>query len=114
MIPPPDNQKSEDQTRLDALQKAWRVTTHGGIRASRTALVAFGEIDGRPVAVKLARGDDERCGGDALRQYAGHGAARLLAAKDGAPLLERAVPGVPLRTAPIPRRASRRPQRSRP
>ena len=96
MFPPLDGQNFEDRARLDALLKAWRVVTDRSLRASPTALVAFGDIDGRPVVVKLARGDDERRAAAALCHYAGHGAVRLLAAKEGALLLERAVPGVPL------------------
>jgi streptomycin 6-kinase len=87
---------TSDRDRLDAVAQAWRVVIDGSLRASPTALVAFGGIDGRPVVVKLARGDDEHRAAAALRHYAGHGAVRLLAATDGALLLERAVPGQPL------------------
>ena len=87
---------TNDRARLDALARAWRVALAGSPRASPAALVAFGEVDGRPVVVKLARGDDEQRAAAALGHYAGHGAVRLLAARQGALLLERAVPGVPL------------------
>lgn len=96
MISPSDDRNSKNQARLDGLLKAWRVVTDGSLRVSPTALVAFGDSDGRAVVVKLARGDDERRAAAALCHYAGHGAVRLLAAREGALLLERAVPGVPL------------------
>jgi len=76
--------------------KAWGVRAERAV-ASETSALVFGTSAGRPVVLKVTRGDgDEWRSGEIASAFGGRGVVQVYEHVDGAALLERLVPGTPL------------------
>lgn len=85
------------QNRLDHHVREWRVDVER-VLETETSLLAFGDCGKQPVVLKIIKADgDEWCAGEVLAAFNSRGVVRVLKHVGGAMLLERAVPGNPLR-----------------
>jgi streptomycin 6-kinase len=82
--------------RLDERITAWRMSVEE-TRETESSIIAFGHRDDQPVVLKIVRhpGDEWRSG-EVLAAFAGKGTARVIENADGAMLMERLIPGIPL------------------
>lgn len=89
----------DDSVRAVLLDRArqWGVVLEHKTLATVSSVIGVGLRDGRPVVLKVSRArSDEQAGVMALRHFGDKAAAVVIEARDGAVLLERAVPGTPL------------------
>lgn len=86
----------ELKARIAERVKAWGVRPERAV-ASETSALVFGTSAGRPVVLKVARGEgDEWRSGELAAAFGGRGVVQVYERVDGAALLERLVPGTPL------------------
>jgi len=86
----------ELKARIAERVKAWGVRAERAV-ASETSALVFGTSAGRPVVLKVARGQgDEWRSGEIAAAFGGRGVVQVYEHADGAALLERLVPGMPL------------------
>jgi streptomycin 6-kinase len=94
--PPKAVLSDELKARIAERVKAWGVRAERAL-ASETSALVFGTSAGRPVVLKVARGQgDEWRSGEIAAAFGARGVVQVYEHVGGAALLERLVPGTPL------------------